>query len=190
VVLQTTWGSGIIEPVSFRSFKRFDNRASRRLQEVRLGTAGRAALSAIAHSADSIVVVPVLIALWWRDGFSPQSAAIPVAAGFVLSVLLTSALKLAIRRRRPTGQWGAIYRRTDPHSFPSGHASRTIAMTLIVTAAGWPFAGAALLVWSALVGLSRIVLGVHYLYDVLAGYLLGLGIGAGIWLLMALDLVF
>jgi undecaprenyl-diphosphatase len=176
--------------VSFRSFKRFDSKASHRLQKIRLGAAGRAILYVIAHSADSIVVVPVLVALWWRNGFSRYSTAIPVAVGFALSVLLTSALKLTIRRRRPTGQWGAIYRRTDPHSFPSGHASRTIAMALIVFAAGWPFAGAALLIWSALVGLSRIILGVHYLYDVLAGYLLGLGIGAGIWLLMAFKLVF
>ena len=39
------------------------------------------------------------------------------------------------------------------------------------------------------VGLSRIILGVHYLYDVLAGYLLGLGIGVGMWLLMAFDII-
>jgi membrane-associated phospholipid phosphatase len=63
-------------------------------------------------------------------------------------------------------------------------------MTLVVLAGGWPLIGAALLLWSLLVGLARIILGVHYLYDVLAGYLLGLGIGAGLWIFMAFDVLF
>ena len=63
-------------------------------------------------------------------------------------------------------------------------------MTMIVMAGGWPLIGAALLFWSLLVGLSRVILGVHYLYDVFAGYLLGLGIGVGMWLLMAFDIFF
>jgi undecaprenyl-diphosphatase len=176
--------------VNLRSFKRFDNTISHRLQEIAKGPWVRKTLSLVAHSADSVVVVPCLFALWWLNGFSRQSILIPVAAGFALSVVVTSIVKFAVRRRRPAGEWGAFYRKTDPHSFPSGHASRTITMTMIVVAGRWPLIGAALLLWSLLVGLSRIILGVHYLYDVLAGYLLGLGIGAGMWLLMALDILF
>ena len=52
----------------------------------------------------------------------------------------------------------------------------TITMTIVVFAGRFPLIAAALLLWSLLVGLSRIILGVHYLYDVLAGYLLGVGI--------------
>ena len=146
-------------------------------------------MAVIAHSADSVVVVPCLFALWWLHGFSRQSITILIAAGFALSVVVTSIVKFAVRRRRPAGDWGAFYRKTDPHSFPSGHASRTITMTIVVIAGQLPLIGAALLLWSLLVGLSRIILGVHYLYDVLAGYLLGLGIGAGMWLLMAFDIL-
>jgi membrane-associated phospholipid phosphatase len=122
-------------------------------------------------------------------GFSRQSLLIPIALGFAVSVLATSVVKLSVRRRRPIGQWGAFYRKTDPHSFPSGHASRTITMTIVVFAGRFPLIAAALLLWSLLVGLSRIILGVHYLYDVLAGYLLGVGIGVGVWLLMAFDIL-
>jgi undecaprenyl-diphosphatase len=176
--------------VSLRSFKRFDNIVSHRLQEIAIGTGGRKVLAVIAHSADSAVVIPCLFALWWWHDFSRQSISIPVAVGFALSVVVTSIVKFAVRRRRPEGDWGVIYRKTDPHSFPSGHASRTITISIIVAAGGWLLIGVALFVWSLLVGLSRIILGVHYLYDVLAGYLLGLGIGAGMWLLMAFDILF
>ena len=176
--------------MKLRSFKRFDNNASHRLQDLPLGSTSRTILSVIAHSADSAVVAPCLLALWWWHGFSRQSIAIPIAVGYVVSVLVTSVLKYAFRRRRPAGEWGAFYRKTDPHSFPSGHASRTITMTMIVMAGGWMLIGVALLLWTLLVGLSRIILGVHYLYDVLAGYLLGLGIGVGMWLLMTFDIIF
>ncbi len=176
--------------MNLRSFKRFDNTISRRLQETAKGPWARKAMAIIAHSADSVVVVPCLFVLWWLHGFSWQSIALPVAAGFALSIVVTSIVKFAVRRRRPAGDWGSIYRKTDPHSFPSGHASRTITMTIVVLAGQWPLIGGALFLWSLLVGLSRIILGVHYLYDVLAGYLLGVGIGAGMWLLMAFDILF
>jgi undecaprenyl-diphosphatase len=176
--------------VSLRSFKRFDNLVSQRLQEMAKVPWLRKALAAVAHSADSVVVVPCLFVLWWLHDFSRQSIVIPVAAGFALSIVVTSIVKFAVRRRRPAGDWGSFYRKTDPHSFPSGHASRTITMTIVVMAGRWPLIGAALLLWSLLVGSSRIILGVHYLYDVLAGYLLGLGIGAGMWLLMSFHILF
>jgi undecaprenyl-diphosphatase len=176
--------------VSLRSFKRFDNIVSVRLQGIAKRSWARRILAIVAHSADSVVVVPCLFALWWLHDFSRQSLVIPVAVGFALSVVVTSIVKFSVRRRRPVGDWGAFYRKTDPHSFPSGHASRTITMTIVVAAGRFPLIAAALLLWSLLVGLSRIILGVHYLYDVLAGYLLGVGIGAGMWLLMAFDILF
>jgi undecaprenyl-diphosphatase len=175
--------------VSLRSFKRFDASFSLRLQEIARGSWARRILAVVAHSADSVAVVPFLFVLWWLDDFARQSFVIPVAVGFAVSVVATSIVKFSVRRRRPVGNWGAFYRKTDPHSFPSGHASRTITMTIVVFAGPYPLIGVALLVWSLMVGMSRIMLGVHYLYDVLAGYLLGMGIGAGMCLLMALGVL-
>lgn len=86
-------------------------------------------------------------------------------------------LKFSIRRRRPEGQWGAIYRNTDPHSFPSGHAARATLLVVLTFAWGPIWLAILLLIWAPLVALARVALGVHYLSDILAGAGLGLVFG-------------
>jgi membrane-associated phospholipid phosphatase len=62
-------------------------------------------------------------------------------------------------------------------------------MTVVALARGLPGAGLLLAGWALLVGFARVALGVHYLLDVAAGYLLGLAIGAavGLWFLHGLP---
>jgi undecaprenyl-diphosphatase len=165
--------------------RRFDAGLSARLQSAAVGRLRRALLSAAAHSADSAVVIPLLAVLWAVDGFSLQSYVLSLAAAFAGTVILTSALKWGFRRGRPKGDWGAMYRRTDPHSFPSGHASRTVALGLAAFGRHWPLAGVLLLLWALLVGFARVAMGVHYVLDVLVGYLVGLVVGLAAWLLMS-----
>jgi undecaprenyl-diphosphatase len=86
-------------------------------------------------------------------------------------------LKLLIRRRRPPGEWGAIYRNTDPHSFPSGHAARAAMLAVLLCAWGPTWAAPVAIAWAPLVSLARVALGVHYLSDVIAGGVLGLAAG-------------
>lgn len=118
------------------------------------------------------------------------------AVGLLLSVLgaslFTTLGKLAFQRPRP--EEAVLFE--PSHSFPSGHATLSVAVyafvgyLLIRMAAGWNtrvrlfFATAGLVL---LIGLSRIVLGVHYLSDVWAGYLVGtmwliVGISVNEWL--------
>jgi membrane-associated phospholipid phosphatase len=70
----------------------------------------------------------------------------------------------------------ALVRTPDSASFPSGHAATAFAAAVAVGAfyprLRWPLLGLA-----ALVGLSRIYLGVHYALDVLAGATLGMALG-------------
>jgi undecaprenyl-diphosphatase len=82
-------------------------------------------------------------------------------------------LKFSIRRKRPDGEWGQIYRITDPHSFPSGHAARSAALAVMGLAIGPPWFGVVLVLWAPWVGLSRVALGVHYLSDVVVGWVVG-----------------
>ncbi len=105
-------------------------------------------------------------------------------AGFVLILaLMVLAIKFTIRRPRPEGDWGAIYRNTDPHSFPSGHAARVSMLTVLAFSFGSSGLGIVLAIWAFLVCLARIWMGVHYVSDILAGLLLGLIFGLlAVWI--------
>jgi undecaprenyl-diphosphatase len=101
----------------------------------------------------------------------------------VALALMVFAIKFSIKRRRPEGEWGAIYRKTDPHSFPSGHAARAIMLATAVCGLGPLWLAVVLLVWAPLVCLARVGMGLHYISDVLAGGVLG--VAAGLVLLAA-----
>jgi undecaprenyl-diphosphatase len=72
----------------------------------------------------------------------------------------------------------------DRFSFPSGHTLNAFAIGTPI-ALQFPAAAPALLLLAASVGASRVVLGLHFITDVLAGALLGLAIGCGaFWLVI------
>jgi undecaprenyl-diphosphatase len=97
--------------------------------------------------------------------------------GIGVTALVVLVIKFTVRRRRPQGEWGRIYRSTDPHSFPSGHAARSTMLAVIALGMGPLWLGLSLLLWVPLVGLARIILGVHYPSDIVAGMALGIVMG-------------
>ena len=62
-----------------------------------------------------------------------------------------------------------IYRNTDPHSFPSGHAARSFLIAVIATGLGPVWLAIILWIWAPLVALARVAMGVHYVSDMVAG---------------------
>jgi undecaprenyl-diphosphatase len=70
----------------------------------------------------------------------------------------------------------------DRFSFPSGHTLHAVAFTM-VAALHYPGLAAPLTVFTVLTGASRVVLGLHYPSDVLAGAAIGALIaGASFWI--------
>lgn len=94
-------------------------------------------------------------------------------------------LKARIKRERPQPANGLIYRLTDEHSFPSGHAARGILLVILAFQMHSNGLALGLLLWAILVSLSRVVTCSHYLTDVLAGWVVGLLGGLGFWALNA-----
>jgi undecaprenyl-diphosphatase len=126
-----------------------------------------------AHSCDSWFWVAGLLPVWiWGNATWKPLAGRLIVLILILATLVMG-MKLTIRRQRPAGEWGQIYRQTDPHSFPSGHAARAFLIAITFLTWGPTWLGAILLVWAPLVSLARVGLGVHYLSDVFAGAGLG-----------------
>ena len=70
----------------------------------------------------------------------------------------------------------------DAFSFPSGHTLHAVAFTLVALR-HYPGLAALLIVFTALTAASRVVLGLHYPSDVLAGAAIGAAIaGASFWI--------
>jgi undecaprenyl-diphosphatase len=130
-----------------------------------------------AHSGDSWFIEAALLVIWlFTSGRTHQWVCLLAGAVAILAILVI-AIKFIIRRPRPEGEWGAIYRNTDPHSFPSGHAARVAMITFLAFSNGFTLLGTVLIVWALLVCLARIWMGVHYLSDIIAGLLLGILFG-------------
>jgi membrane-associated phospholipid phosphatase len=151
-----------------------DARWSERLRQANRPGPLHLLASVLAHSGDSWFWGLGLAIIAWRGDAFWRSWALHLLITMAALAVLVLTLKLLIRRRRPPGEWGAIYRNTDPHSFPSGHAARAVLLAILLTAWGPTWAAPLALVWAPLVSLARVALGVHYLSDVIAGGLLGI----------------
>ncbi len=110
------------------------------------------------------------------------AAALAVAA----AVLMFKALKPTVRRKRPCHVephcW-ALLLPPDQFSFPSGHTMTAFAVAVSL-GLFYPSLLAALLACAACVAASRVLLGMHFLSDVIAGGLLGTLLGYGSFLLL------
>lgn len=129
------------------------------------------------HSGDSWFWAAGLLALIWRGSQEWRQMAWTFLLGIALTAVVVMAIKFSVRRRRPEGEWGKIYRKADPHSFPSGHAARALMLAVLGLALGPAWFATLLAVWAPLVGLARVATGLHFVSDVLVGWLLGAAMG-------------
>ena len=147
--------------MSLRSILELDARLSEQMRVAEKPGALRSIAVFFAHSGDSWFWAIALIAMWaGGDSFWKKWAVVQFVSICVLIVLVMST-KFLVRRRRPEGEWGGIYRNTDPHSFPSGHAARAFLIAVIGMALGPLWLGIVLSVWAPLVALARVAMGVH-----------------------------
>jgi undecaprenyl-diphosphatase len=145
----------------------------------------RSVAAFLAHSGDSWFWWGALGLLWWRGTPDWKDWSQTILLSIIALAVVVLSIKFLVRRQRPAGEWGGFYRKTDPHSFPSGHAARAILIAVLVTGLGPAWLIAVLWLWAPLVCLARVVMGVHYLSDILAGMLTGLLAGAGILMVIA-----
>lgn len=139
------------------------------------------AIAVLTHAGDPVVVgiasLAVFIALLWRRHLRLAGIWITTLVG---TALINSALKAWFQRERPLHDHGFVVEHS--YSFPSGHASGSMVfygmlayVLLVLCPPRWHrtivIAAVAMI---TLVGISRILLQVHYFSDVMAGYATGL----------------
>ena len=99
-------------------------------------------------------------------------------AGLLLDIVIVSILKAITRRRRPRANRNDMFVTVsvDKFSFPSGHATRSCYIAHFFTRVFVlsPLLQLPLLVWSAAICVSRILLRRHHILDVAAGVVVGI----------------
>jgi len=139
----------------------------------------------------AVLTLFVLLAVGYLALLSARVAAALVAASALMGAVLLSLLKAGFGRLRPDPALAEIV--ATGWSFPSGHATMSAVVFLTMGALvatthpkrserAYILSAATLL--TALVGLSRVALGVHWATDVLAGWAFG-SAWAIAWLLVA-----
>jgi undecaprenyl-diphosphatase len=137
----------------------------------------RAVAMLFAHSGDSWFWALGILLVWFSTDPYWKSLALVFGISVVITAVLVLTIKFTVKRRRPEGDWGEIYRSTDPHSFPSGHAARSFMLSVLAIGLGPAWFAIILVIWAPLVGLARVAMGVHYVSDVIAGALIGVLMG-------------
>ena len=165
-------------------FLAWDVRVSKQMRVAERPGPLRTGAAFFAHSGDSWFWLPALLLVGLYGQPFWQSRVIALGIGVLVAIPIVMTLKFTIRRQRPAGEWGTMYRSADPHSFPSGHAARATLLAVMAVGLGPSWFGLIMVIWAPLVILARVAMGVHYLSDVLAGTLIGSLIGTVVfWLL-------
>jgi undecaprenyl-diphosphatase len=145
----------------------------------------RATFQVASRLGDGIVWYAMIFALPFLYGPDALRPSITMALTGVLGVGLYKVLKHVFVRERPFITHSSISLAAAPldrYSFPSGHTLHAVSFTWQAVA-HFPELAWVLLPLASLIAASRVVLGLHYPTDVLAGA----GIGAG---LAAIGLTF
>lgn len=123
----------------------------------------------------------MFLALWFRF----RLRAFLAGAGVVVAYAVSEVVKLVVQEERPCRTTPSLAECPEPGdwSFPSNHSviagASAMAIWVLHRTLGWVAAVCALAAAA-----SRVVVGVHYVHDVLAGLLLGALVSWGIALLL------
>lgn len=128
------------------------------------------------YLTETVSVVPPLVIAWAY--LHRRRASYTLLAALAVSDATTALLKLITGEPRPfvLHVVGPLAPVDDPYgSLPSGHASRSFALAAAYHLQRRGPLSPILWAWAALVGATRVILGVHWPHDVVAGALVGIG---------------
>jgi undecaprenyl-diphosphatase len=160
----------------------YDLRCARALHRGAARPHVKRTLALVSHlgEAPTWVLLPLVMPL--LDALHGARNALWLLQLGALNLLIYWAVKRATRRERPFRQCADIrecVRASDQFSFPSGHTLHAVSFAVLLSVL-YPTLAPALWTFALAVAASRVVLGVHYPSDVLAGAAIGAAT-AGLW---------
>jgi undecaprenyl-diphosphatase len=124
-----------------------------------------------------------VLAILWRRPYP----FLLVAATSITTSLLNALFKYAVQRDRPPTvilDPKPLMEVPTTSSFPSGHTSTSFACAYVISRLA-PRLTVPVFVLAALIGFSRVYVGVHYPLDVVAGAIFGLIVARALLMLLA-----
>ena len=151
---------------------------SLRANQIGARTGVRRVFAAVSRLGDGVFWYALMAVMVLFDGYAGLKASAHLAATGAIALSLYKLLKHWTKRPRPYASdvriraWVAPL---DEFSFPSGHTLHAVAFTWQAVAQ-FPALAWVLVPLAALIAASRVVLGLHYPTDVLAGAAIGAGL--------------
>lgn len=142
----------------------------------------------LSRSGDGLMQVFLPSMIWLLDREHGGLFFLSTAVAFAIERPLYWVLKNSLQRPRPPEaipSFQSVIVASDRFSFPSGHTAAAFLLAGNTCLHYGPNA-APLFLWASAVGLSRVVLGVHFPTDIIAGMVLGTSIA---WLVSASNLL-
>ncbi len=130
----------------------------------------------VSRLGDGIIWYSLMVLLPVIGGYDGLLVALHMGMTALAGLLIYRLTKRCSARERPyvnhAGQVACAMPPLDRYSFPSGHTLHAVSFTLVLCSY-FPLMVWVLLPFTVLVALSRMVLGLHYPSDVLAGAFIG-----------------
>lgn len=154
---------------------RYDTQWCVRLNRISRVRGPRRLFGIVSRLGDGMFWYALMAALLATQGVAALGAVVHMTLAGLCGLALYKWLKRKTLRPRPSDVHGAIEREVAPldeFSFPSGHTLHAVTFTAVALAY-YPWLAPLLVPFTVLVAASRVILGLHYPTDVLAGALIG-----------------
>jgi undecaprenyl-diphosphatase len=132
----------------------------------------------ISRSGDGYLYVILGVTLLSFEIGNAMAFTIHALQAYLIELSVYFVVKNSFRRHRPR-ELPVFIKPSDTFSFPSGHTAGAFVMASCICLY-YPQWTPLAFSWAAFVGLSRVLLGVHFITDIFAGALLG---SVAVWLM-------
>ena len=137
-------------------------------------------LRVVSRSADGYLYAPLAAMLFYFDNEHGALFVYTAVMAYMFEIPLYLVMKQVFKRPRPCDylcDLHALVKPADKFSLPSGHTAAAFLMATIVSHF-YPSSFAFIMLWACLVGVSRVVLRVHFPLDVIIGASLGISVAS------------